>query len=202
MIIAATLVPLTMVTGILLTKFGSFRWALWIGWAITTLSTGLLILWEQNTASSRWVPICLVLGIGHGMILTAVIFCVQAYAKDQEDGEAAGMYSFIRTLGMCIGVAAAGSFFQNRLASHLQSLGLSGLSTHDAADFALLMKNLPDGSQKDSLVEAYSQAFKDLYVLCTAISGLAGILSAVLKHASMDRELDSEHILERDEGSR
>lgn len=197
MAIAATLVPMTIVTGVLLTRLGSFRWALWIGWAITTLSTGLLILWDQNTATSRWVPIALVLGIGHGMILTAVIFCVQAYAKDHKDGEAAGMYSFIRTLGMCVGVATAGTFFQNRLASHLAALGLPGRITHDAADFALLMKKLPDSSQKDQLIQAYSHTFQDLYVLCTALSGLAGILSVVIQHASMDRELESEHVIER-----
>lgn len=197
MAIAATLVPMTIITGLLLTKLGSFRWALWIGWTITTLSTGLLILWDQNTATSRWVPIALVLGIGHGMILTAVIFCVQAHAKNHNDGEAAGMYSFIRTLGMCVGVATAGTFFQNRLASHLAALGLPERITHDAADFALLMKKLPDTPQKDVFVQAYSQAFQDLYVLCTALSGLAGILSAVIQHASMDRELGSEHVMER-----
>ena len=46
-----TVAPTAVIVGILITKAGRFRWAIWIGWTLTILGVGLLYLLDVRTST-------------------------------------------------------------------------------------------------------------------------------------------------------
>lgn len=101
------LVPGSIVVAALTARLGRFRWAIWLGWAITTIACGLFIIFDLHT---RLVVIAVALalfGIGSGMVLTSVNVGIQAISKVEDCAMAASMYGFFRSLGMPIGVAVS-----------------------------------------------------------------------------------------------
>ncbi|KKK14099.1 hypothetical protein P175DRAFT_0429252 [Aspergillus ochraceoroseus IBT 24754] len=196
MVILGIMLPTSVVTGVLLTRLGHYRWAIWTGWVLSTTAVGLLALLDRHTQASRWVLIFLCLGIGQGLVLTALNFAVQALAKDNKEASAAGMYTFMRTLGMCIGVAVAGTFFQNRLAYELGLRGLPAEVSKEAAGFALKLHDGTMSSAVQSLfIQAFREAFRDLWLFFCGVAALCLLLSLMIQHSSLDRTLQSEHAL-------
>ena len=58
-----TVAPAAIVTGIVISKTGRYRWAIWSGWATTTLGMGLLCLLDVCTLVAKWVFINLIPGL-------------------------------------------------------------------------------------------------------------------------------------------
>jgi predicted MFS family arabinose efflux permease len=134
--ISCTLLPVSVIVGRLITRFGRFRSAIWTRWVITVTATGLLILLDAKTHTAAWVIIFLVIGFGHGLLFMSLNTCTQALDDSRDNAHAAGMYTFFRITGNCIGVSIGGSVFQNFFAKHLETLDLPVAIAKDAEAFA------------------------------------------------------------------
>ena len=173
-------------------KFGHFRWAVWSGWVITTIGTGLLILLDADLKAYGWVLIFIVVGLGHGLVLMSLNVAIQAMAEVKYVADAAVMYTFTRTFGMCIGVAIGGTVFQNRLSTHLSDRQLPTAVAKNAEGFSETLKALSRSSAEyKAYVSAYSEGFQNVFQVLTAIAGLAGLLSLLIKRHTMYKDLGS-----------
>jgi Na+/melibiose symporter-like transporter len=105
--VVCLLLPSSVVVSVLTTVMGRFRWAIWGGWVLTTLGSGLLLLLDKETKTAVWAGVFAVFGVGNGMVLTSVNIGTQAISEPENCGRAASMYAFIRTLGMSVGVAVS-----------------------------------------------------------------------------------------------
>jgi H+/gluconate symporter-like permease len=87
------------------------------------------------------------------------------------------------------------------LASHLESagVGLSSAIASDATAYVATLNTLPPSPQKDEIIRALAAAFQAVFGFLTGISGLYLVLSLLVKTASMDKDLASEHILRKGE---
>lgn len=194
--LSVSLLPTSIIVGRLMTKFGRFRWAIWCGWAITIAGTGMLVLLDVHIRTYAWILIFVVVGLGHGLILMSLNFSIQAMSDSHNVAYAAAMYTFTRTFGMCIGVAIGGAVFQNQLKKHLVDQGLLTSVATDAEGFVVNLKALAKTSpQYQNYTLAYAKSFENVFEVLTALAGLAGLLSLLIKEFSMDKELDSEHVL-------
>lgn len=193
--LTGALLPTSVIIGRLMTRFGRFRWAIWLGWVVTIIGTGLLILMNVDIRIYAWILIFVVVGLGHGLILMSLNFSVQAMADTHNVAYAAAMYTFTRTFGMCLGVAVGGAVFQNELKKHLGELHLPTAIADDAESFVTTLKALPKDSAQHSYKLAYANSFAVVFEVLTAIASLAGILSLLIKEYTMDKDLDSEHVL-------
>ena len=144
--LTGALLPTSVIVGRLMTRFSRFRWAIWLGWAVTAAGTGLLILINVDIRTYAWVLIFVVVGFGHGLILMSLNFSVQAMADAQNVAYAAAMYTFTRTFGMCLGVAVGGAVFQNELKNFFGDLHLPTGIANDAESFVVSLKTLPKNS--------------------------------------------------------
>ncbi|KAF2144354.1 uncharacterized protein K452DRAFT_295815 [Aplosporella prunicola CBS 121167] len=194
--IILTMLPTSMIVGKLMTKSGRYRWAIWSGWAITCLGTGLLILLDNETKTYAWILIFIVVGLGHGLIIMSLNIAIQAMAETQDVAYAAAMYLFLRTLGMSIGVAIGGAVFQNMLSKHLVEHSLPSSIAHDAEGFVAVLKTLvKDSAQYQSYVKAFSTSFQNVFQTLTGVAGSAALLSLFIRNYSMDKDLNTEHML-------
>jgi hypothetical protein len=178
-----------------MSKFGRFRWSVLTGWFVTILATGLLCLLDVETSTVAYAFMFLIVGLGHGLLLSSLNFTVQAIASTQDVAYAAALYAFVRGVGLCLGVAVGGTVFQNFLAHYLAESGLPKSIADDAEGFVATLKTLPDSKYKDDLLIAYARAFKVLFEVLTGLSGVGGLASLAIGSHGMDKALDSQHVM-------
>ncbi|KAL1879606.1 hypothetical protein Plec18167_004067 [Paecilomyces lecythidis] len=190
-----TVAPSAMVTGILITWSGRYRWAIWLGWAIATVGMGILCIVDVNTSIPGWIFLNLVPGLGLGILFPSIAFAVQASATPKNLSIAVAMFSFFRAFGQAIGVAIGGVVFQNRMHDNL--LGYPALApladaySRDAAGLVQVIKKMPDGADKSDLKQAYTDSLRIVWAVSCAICGVAGLLSLLTQKYDLNRALET-----------
>ncbi|OQU99014.1 hypothetical protein CLAIMM_04719 [Cladophialophora immunda] len=191
-----TLVPASVIVGAAITRTAKFRWAITTGWVLATLGTGLSISWDRGTSTAVWAVEMIVLGFGHGLNLNALNTASQAACKPGDEGRAVGMYAFLRSFGMAIGVGVGGSVFQNVMKSKLAALGLPTDIALRAEAYLEVLKQMPaDSPQRAAAVDAYVAGFHGVFGFLTGLAGLALLVGLFVKHFEINKELITEHKL-------
>lgn len=127
-----TLVPVSIASGMKLAQnSASYWWFISLGWIMTAVASGLLILLDEHTSIGQWIPAFALAGVGHGCVLNAQTFVTRVIVGDDDAGHAAATYLFMRTVGAALGVNIAFSAFQNFKSSGT----LTGGNTGDVAGF-------------------------------------------------------------------
>lgn len=183
------LIPGSIIVSVLTARLGRFRWAIWGGWAVTTLACGLLLLFNLHTKMAVFATVLGIFGIGTGMVLTSVNVGIQAISKAEDCAMAASMYGFFRSLGMPLGVAMAGSVFQNAMSTKLSHFGLPTTIAHDSERWVIILRTMADSANKTAILESYMKGFEAVFILVTGIAASALLASLVIRKFSMDKTL-------------
>jgi MFS family permease len=183
------MIPGSIVVAGLTTRLGRFRWAIWAGWAITTTACGLMLLFNLHTKTVVFAIVLAVFGIGCGMILTSVNVGIQAISRPEDCAMAASMYGFFRSLGMPLGVAVAGTVFQNAMSGRLAEHGLPASIAHDSERWVFILRTMAESEKKTAILESYMKGFESVFYLMTAIAASAMLTSFAIKKFSMDKIL-------------
>lgn len=197
-----TVAPGALITGLLITKTGRYRYAIWFGWALSTLGVGLCCIINPDTSKAEYVIFMVISGLGLGVSFSANAFAIQASVKPSDLAISVAMFSFFRALGQTIGVAIGGTVFQNRMRANL--LTYPALSPHaveyskGAAALVDVIHAMQDGTDKYHLIRAYSDSLRILWAVCCALGGVAGILSIWTKEYTLDQVLRPEQALQEE----
>ena len=197
-----TVAPSALVVGILISVYGSYRWLIWIGWAITTLGTGVMYLLDVDTSIPAWVLINMTSGLGLGFLYPAMAFAVQASVQNEDIAFAVAAYSFFRSFGAAFGVAIGGVIFQNeikkKLLAYPRLAPYAEAYSKDSPTITQIIKSLKDhADEKAQLIQAFADALKIIWLAACGVSGLALIISLVIKDYSLDVVLNTEQGLVR-----
>ncbi len=192
-----TVVPCAAVVGVIAAKTGHYRWALWLGWTLTTLGSGLLYLLSPTTTIPAWIFLMLVSGIGIGLLFPAMALAIQASAPPKDIAIAAAMFTFFRCFGQTIGVAVGGVVFQNRMAANLASYpSLSGSAVSYSLNVVSLIRQIntmPDGDpMKMILKTALAHSIRPIWALMCGLAGLALMTTVFIKHYDLNQKLTTE----------
>ncbi|KAJ5765774.1 hypothetical protein N7520_005333 [Penicillium odoratum] len=190
-----TVAPSAMVVGILITVTGHYRWAIWLGWTVSTIGLGLMWLIKVETSTYGWILLNLVPGLGLGILFPSLGYAVQASAEPENLAIAVAMFSFFRALGQAIGVAVGGVIFQNRMYKNLLKYPalapMASAYSKDASGLVQVIKGMADGATKLNLKEAYTDSLRIVWVVCCAISGVALLFSLLTQSYDLDRALET-----------
>ncbi|KAI2612326.1 putative MFS transporter [Hypoxylon fragiforme] len=178
-----------------------YRWALWIGWVLTTLGCGLLYKLNIETTVVQWIFLNIPFGIGTGMLFTAEILAIQAAVEPELNGAAAGFFSFIRVFGQALGIAVSGVIFQNSLKQQLLRIpGFASLAdeySRDATAISILIQGMADGETKMRIMQAFSDALSSIWLTLTVLSAVGLLLSLTVKGYSMTQEhVTAQHLVQ------
>lgn len=191
-----TVAPVSVITGIVVSITGRYRWSLWAGWVLSTFGTGILYLMDVDTPVVSWVFLNLVVGIGMGLLFPAMAFAVQASTKNEDLAFAVAMFSFFRAFGQAIGVAVGGTVFQNQVRKKLLSYPLLASKaeeySRDSSGLVQIIKQMPEGLEKMQLKQSYAEALKIVWVTMCALSAVALVLSLWTKGYDLNRPLETE----------
>ncbi|PGH10050.1 hypothetical protein GX51_00317 [Blastomyces parvus] len=192
--ITSSLVPASVFVAAMIARTGRFRWAIWAGWVLTTLSTGLLLLLDAKTKTAVWATVLVFLGFGHGLILSALNLGVQAISTVNNVAHAVMMYSFLRAVGAALGVGMGGTIFQNVMSQSLSDAGLPTEISKNAEAYIETLHNLPLFSPfKFGVIECYVKGIQGVFAVMTGFSGLAMFLSFLIAWHSMDKDFEAEN---------
>ena len=192
-------IPSSLIIGSLITRLNRFRWALCIGWLIATVGIGLTLLWDLHTPTAAWVVIGIVVGVGHGFVLNAQNFATQAICLPGDEAAAAAMYAFLRSFGMAIGVSIGSTVFQNVMLIKLNELFLPADIAEMSESYVTVLRTMAPSEYKTDILHAYSYGFRGVYGFFTGISGVAALMSMLIGHFDLNKELETEHRLEDNE---
>ena len=196
-----TVAPVSIISGIIITKTGDFRGVTWLGWVATTLGCGVMILLDVETTTLQWVFLCLCTGVGLGFLYTSLALINQAASDDSNMAFAISLFIFFRSIGQCIGVAICGVIFQNQMETRLLAIpslaSQAGEYSKDASRTVLTIKSLPNSDSKRLLVQAYADSLKIVWAVMCALSGVAMLGSIFIRKGSLDRVLNSEQTLKK-----
>jgi hypothetical protein len=200
--VTCLLLPGSIIVSYLTSRLGRFRWAIWIGWVITAVGCGLLVLLDEDTPTALWAAILAIFGVGNGMVLTSVNVGIQAISRVEDCGRAASMYAFMRTLGMTIGVAVGGTVFQNVMSAKLEELHLPEAIAHNAEAFAVQLAQMsPSDPLRVGALTAYMQGYRGVFWIMTATAVFGLLASLVIRKHSMDKILESKFTLHGGSGA-
>ncbi|KAK2051467.1 hypothetical protein LY76DRAFT_397366 [Colletotrichum caudatum] len=117
-----------------------------------------------------------------------------ALCDEGDEAIAAAMYAFLRQSGMALGVGVGGSTFQNVMMLKLEGYGLASEGTYGATHAVSAMLSASrDAELRSKILDAYVYGLRGVYGLYVGVSGVAFLMSLLIKGVSMDKELPSEH---------
>ncbi|KAJ5157742.1 uncharacterized protein N7482_008842 [Penicillium canariense] len=199
-----TVAPSGLVVGILITVTGHYRWAIWLGWAISTIGLGLMCIIKSSTSVAGWILLNVVPGLGLGILFPSLGYAVQASATSENLAIAVAMFSFFRALGQAIGVAVGGVVFQNRMRNNLLKYPalapMADAYSQDAAGLVQIIKGMADGADKLDLKDAYTDSLRIVWAVCCAISGVALLFSLLTESYDIDQDLETKQGLRERNG--
>lgn len=186
-----TVAPVSILSGIIITKSGDFRVVTWIGWIVATFGCGITYLLDVDTTTVQWVFLTLGAGIGLGLLYTSLSIINQSASTESSMAFAVSMFVFFRSLGQCVGVAIGGATFQNQIRQHLEAIPAVAANASELAIDTIrlvqLIESLPDGSEKLALMHAFADSLKIVWMVMCSLSGLALIGSIWIRRISLDR---------------
>ncbi|KAL6719143.1 hypothetical protein ACLMJK_003380 [Lecanora helva] len=186
-----TVAPVSIISGIIITKTGDFHAVTWFGWFATTLGCGIMCLLDVDTTIVQWIFLTLVAGVGLGLLYTSLAFVNQSDSKDEDMAFAISLFVFARAIGQCLGVAICGVIFQNEMKKKL--LDIPALApraveySRDASSLVQTIKFMPAGQEKNDLLQAYADSLQIVWAVLCALSGSAFIGSFFMRRKSLDR---------------
>lgn len=171
----------------LISHTGHYRWALFSGWTITTIGSGLLLLLDESSKASIWVAIFLILGIGNGFLLSAINFSIQVNSGPRDSAITASMYTFFRSFGMAVGVTVGGNVFQNRMAHHLRDSGLLESIAKSAEAYVEELTRMTDSNPILYLIlKAYVGGFHGVFYLLLSVAAIGLSVNILIDRYGVD----------------
>ncbi len=198
-----TVAPVSIVVGVLVSRWGRFRWAIWSGWTVSTFGIGLLCLLGPDTTIAQWVFLNLVPGMGLGMLYTSLGYSTITAAEEKDAAYAAAMYTFSRSFGQGIGVATGGAIIQAQLEIKLRAYPLladqaSALSKQASALVEIVKSMDINSPRRTMIIEAFADSLKIVWVVMAGLSFVGLVASLWTKDLDVNRAPETEQGLRKD----
>ncbi|MEA2255166.1 MAG: hypothetical protein QOG35_1211 [Solirubrobacteraceae bacterium] len=186
----AGLVATSIGSGQVIARWGHYRPFPIAGTAIMAAGFWLLSTMGPGTAAPARALDMLVLGLGIGLIMQVLVLAIQNDVDYRDLGVATSAATFFRSIGGCIGVAACGAIFSNRLAHELAAIPRlpTGLASGRAT--AQVVDHLPP-AVRGAFVGAYADALTTVFLACVPLALVAFALAWLLPERPLRQTVET-----------
>ncbi|KAG7131003.1 Efflux pump dotC like protein [Verticillium longisporum] len=152
-----------------------------VGAGLEILACGLMTRWNANTPRAEAIVVLIILGIGMGAVMSALLLSCQVSVPPAQIGVVTGLAIFIQTVGDMFGIAIFAAVYLNRLKSILQGLGL----TADQVGVVLLdvqhIRQTFSGDQLQDIIDVYARSLQNGWWFMFAAASAVLVFSAVCR---------------------
>ncbi|GHO46597.1 MDR family MFS transporter [Ktedonospora formicarum] len=108
-----SLIASSVISGLLVSRFGRYKWVALLGMAVTIVGILLLVRLDVHSTETDLVLAMIVLGLGLGFGMSLYTLIVQNSVPNSKIGQATSSLTFFRQIGASIASAALGSVMLN-----------------------------------------------------------------------------------------
>ncbi|KAI1316659.1 putative multidrug resistance protein fnx1 [Xylariaceae sp. FL0255] len=201
---AAVFVPITIVSGVVMSKIGRYRPLLMVGFAFIPISIGLLTRLNAESTTGYWVGAQLIGSIGYGIITPVTLPTILTPLGEADVAVGTATWAFMRGFGTIWGAAIPLAIFNSR-AQQLAAERLPGnemvytaLSKGGAYSLAAggslySALNLDDDPAFATVVKGiYDDSLKLSWQVALGFSLLGFLLTFLVRELHMRSELETE----------
>ncbi|KAG0705977.1 MFS general substrate transporter [Suillus ampliporus] len=147
-------------SGSVVTRTGSYRPTIWFGWTLATLGWGLMIMLDNTTttAEKEIYPLIAALGLGCGF--HTPLIAIQAAMPIKDMATSTGAFVFLRALGGTVGITIGEAIISSILQQKIR--GIQGLTIDTSAaalnDSVKQISSIPNPTVRNEVMRAYSQS--------------------------------------------
>jgi len=172
------------VSGGVISRIGRYWHVMFFGPWIAIIAFGLFFTLDEHTSSGKYVGYQILAGVGIGTTTQVVVLAAQADVAKEHVAQASALVTFVQWLGGIIGLAIAGTIFQNMLASGLQKFAPG--APFDALRQSVGTLSSLSGSEHDGAVHAYVKALQLVFIgIAVPSSALCSISTLLVKNRSL-----------------
>lgn len=183
------MLPVSAVTSQLMGHRRRLRWAMYPGWLCVITGAVHLTLLDEKTSDFHTVLILALLGVGCGLTLSSINFAVQVIPTPERASSAATTYTFLRSLGMCLGVAVGSNIFQNAVTRKVTSLGLDRSIVEQILEpSALNSSTNTSSSPADGLIRVFCYGLHVVYWVVAGFSVLGLACAAFIREPQTEKK--------------
>ncbi|KAK1674095.1 major facilitator superfamily transporter [Colletotrichum godetiae] len=165
----------TILSGFLTSHIGYYVPQLIASSVITSVGTGLIYSFNENTNSGFWIASLIVLGVGVGLGGQQTLIAVQTVFQGRDVALATSLLIFLQSLGGTVFLAVAQNIFHSRLIFELNRNvpNVDPAVVIDSGGSGLVesMRRIyPDSV--DGIVGAYNKALQNVFLIATVLGCL------------------------------
>jgi len=172
-------------SGGLVNATGHYLTMIIIGPCIGAVGAGLLFTIDEFTSSGRLIGYQIIFGVGLGMAFQLPVMAIQAEYADEVElvPQASSLLTFLQLLGGVIGIAIAGTIFNNQLVKELATYasGLDPQVMQAVKQSVTVIFTLP-ASQQAPVVHSYVKALDYTFVLSVPTCVCASLAALLIKN--------------------
>ncbi|KAA8901893.1 hypothetical protein TRICI_005971 [Trichomonascus ciferrii] len=180
--------------GIVINKTGRYHEMMMVGLGLTTAFIGLLSTLNPSSNVARRVTYPMLYGAPVGLNFQSFIISLQTRIEKKDIGVATSAQSFIRVLGLSVGIAIGGVAFQNKVTELAKQGGnetLEKLLSGNAPSSVNAIRKLPD-TLKQTAIEYYSRAFQVMFYVMIGMAGAGFLCTLLIKQHSLRMQDEQE----------
>jgi MFS family permease len=194
-------VPCAMVSGVLITIYGTYRPIHSASFAIGAVAYGLLSLLDEQSSRAAWICFQLLIAASIGLHMMSTLPAVLAPLPESDVAAATGTFAFLRVFGWVWGISIPSIVFNGQFNKHLHEIDnvelrdtlANGASYGYASQGFLLGLS---GTEREQTVKVYAQAMKTVWQVAAAFSAVAFLMVFLEKHVVLRTELNTEFGIE------
>jgi EmrB/QacA subfamily drug resistance transporter len=188
-------------TGVLVSKYGRYKWMPIVGSLLVALGMGLLGTLTPDTSLWLFCLYIAIMGMGLGTSMQILVLIVQNSFPNSQVGTATASNNYFRQIGASLGSAVVGSLFATRLSDLLMERLPAGGSPPGGMNSLTpaAVKDLPD-PLREIIDLAYNDALTPLFLYMVPLALAAFVLLIFVKEVplatTIERDIMPESVAE------
>ncbi|CAG8976786.1 hypothetical protein HYALB_00012029 [Hymenoscyphus albidus] len=195
---AIPMVPFGILGGFIIARTGHYRLNQLFGFGLAALAIGCFSILDQHSSTSTWVLLQIVLAMGAGIVLTALLPAIQAPLAEFDVASATATWGLVQSLGFLRGVAMPSSIFENRFLAIINritnvnvrdELRLGGAYAHASNAYISSL----DSRTQSEVIGIFVASLRLVWEIGAGIAVLGFVASLFLKEVELRETLETEY---------
>ncbi|KAJ3574818.1 hypothetical protein NP233_g1504 [Leucocoprinus birnbaumii] len=176
-------------SGILVTRTGSYRMVIWVSYAVFTLGMGLMIMLTGTSSTAVKEIFPLITALGLGSLFQTPLIALQAAMPLKDMATTTSTFGFIRTLGGTVGISVGQAIYTSILAKKIDSFPNLDFDTSPSALSQSVgrLKTIPDPTVRALVIDSYARSISTIWKVMTPVVGVSFLLTLLIRKYSLSR---------------